>query len=305
MAETTWSFSQEFQIQFQTAHTQLTQRVDEAKSNLTTDGLSELSLDLAKLAKQLADATGSLPNYAQRQYELQVKSLEKSLEDLRGSVPKSKFSFKRKAPVTSSTSVAQSAPTPSLPPPEPATTNLTLSSYTRRYISHTSLPIDNAQTSDLAISDLNQCIVNLLSIPLKLSALHMRNLVDTVLLLPEIAGSVLLHDLRRCIVVVGCHQFRMHTSSLVDIHLSISSNPIIEHCSELRFSSYPATLGGQDKPGVLAVQDFSHIKPTPSPNWKMFDTNSIMPQWPLEVLETENEVAEQLASLLPPKAPVN
>jgi hypothetical protein len=131
----------------------------------------------------------------------------------------------------------------------------------------TSFP-DTSEVSDLTISDLNNCIVNLLpdasgghssrDSSLKISALHIRNLTDTVLLLPIIQGSVLLHDLRRCVVVAGCHQvrflsykrstelktrqFRMHNSTSVDVYLSISSTPIIEHCSQIRFASYPASL---------------------------------------------------------------
>ncbi|KAJ7057016.1 tubulin binding cofactor C-domain-containing protein [Mycena amicta] len=295
MAETTWAFS-DFEAQFQAAQTLLASRLDAAKANTSVDVLSALSLDLAKLAKLLADATGSLPNYTQRQYELQVKTLEKSLEDLRGSLPKSKFAFRRKTPVAA-TSVAQPRPTaPAVVAPAPASsTNLILSSHSRRYLTHSALPSSN--TSDLTISDLNQCIVNLLpgTSTLKISALHIRNLVDTVLLLPTIPGSVLLHDLRRCVVVVGCHQFRMHTSTLVDVYLSISSNPIIEHCSQLRF----ATVWSPESPGSLTVQDFSHIKPTPSPNWKKLEENAKVPEWPIEVLETERDVVEKLEELLP------
>ncbi|KAF7319483.1 C-CAP/cofactor C-like domain-containing protein [Mycena chlorophos] len=317
-AESTWAFSQDFEVQFQTARTrshlsrssifeieiasELASRVDEAKKDAAKpDVLSALSLELANLAKLLSDATGSLPNYAQRQYESQVKELEKSLEELRALVPKSKFAFKRKTP-TASTASTQSAP-PTLPRPnaaEPAretSANMILSSHARRYLTHDALPLKASPTSDLTISDLNHCIVNLLGPELRISALHIRNLVDTVLLLPSIAGSVLLHDLRRCIVVVGCHQFRMHTSSVVDIYLSISSNPIIEHCSQLRFAKYPSTLASADLPSNLAVQDFSHIKPTPSPNWKMLEGAEVV--WPIAVIDSEEAVEETLEALLP------
>lgn len=90
----------------------------------------------------------------------------------------------------------------------------------------------------------------------------------------------------------------MHTSSRVDVYLGIDSNPIIEHCSGIRFSSYPPTLveraAAPDVPSLvrcfcatvcsetttepadlkrtshnLSVQDFSHIRQTPSPNWSI------------------------------------
>jgi hypothetical protein len=139
-------------------------------------------------------------------------------------MPKSKFAFKRKAPVASTPVAATLVSLPtvvpetsSAPASAPISTNVTLSSHSLQYINNTSVP-DTSQASDLTISDLNKCIVNLLpregeSISqndyLKISALHIRNLTDTVLLLPVIRGSVLCHDLRRCVVVVGCHQVRL------------------------------------------------------------------------------------------------
>ena len=74
------------------------------------------------------------------------------------------------------------------------------------------LPSHLAQ-SDLSISDLDHCIVNLLpsalsssssgnDTPLIITALHARNL------LPNVDGGALIHDLERCVVVLGCHQVR-------------------------------------------------------------------------------------------------
>ncbi|KAK7042428.1 tubulin-folding cofactor C [Favolaschia claudopus] len=298
MSDPTWSFSQSFSAQFQASRTELESRVEASKSTQpTTDALQALSVELAKLTKTLSDATGSIPSYDQRQYELQLKGLQTSLEQLRASLPKTKFAFKRKiAPPTSSAAVPV---VPELPSSERVSTamsaNLTLSSYSMRYL--TAAAISNpSQATDLAISDLDKCIVNLLpdaSPTLKISALHIRNLTDSVLLLPVIEGSVLLHDVRRCIVVVGCHQFRMHTSTNVDVYLSIPSNPIIEHCSEIRFASYPPALSASKDATFsdeFSVQDFSHIKSTPSPNWTKLPPEDRIKAWPTDASLSETEV---------------
>ncbi|KAJ6463918.1 tubulin binding cofactor C-domain-containing protein [Mycena sanguinolenta] len=302
MSDSAWTFSQSFSTQFQASRTELESRVDLAKSTkVTADVLQILSLDLAKLTKTLSDATGSLPGYDQRQYELQLKGLQKSLDDLRTLIPKSKFAFKRKAPVPSSE--ASSSPVPPVvveissesQPVSAPTTNLALSSHSNQYLTIASIPY-TAQTPDLSISDLDRCVVNLLpdaqdtDSSLKISALHIRNLTDTVLILPAIQGSVLLHDLRRCVVVVGCHQFRMHTSTHVDVYLSISSTPIIEHCSQIRFAPYPTALRISEdiSPHVLSIQDFSHIKSTPSPNWSMLAPENQIAEWPIERTEVED-----------------
>lgn len=97
-------------------------------------------------------------------------------------------------------------------------------------------------------------------------------------------------------------QFRMHSSKNIDVLLSISSTPIIEDCTSIRFGHYPPsfhpsppqsevssppssihTLGSgyrplqyitnltYKQPQPLSIQDFSHIRPTPSPNYSLMN----------------------------------
>lgn len=211
-----------------------------------------------------------------------LKNLETIFETVRAaSAPKSNFSFKRRSrPTTPAVSSSQAAPTvptlvrqntPQLPNLY-GSAHLSLCGYSHRYLSLSSLSCPSSISSDLTISDLDHCIVNLvppdvespgskLLSPPVITALHARNINNTILILPIIKGSALLHDLKHCIVAVGCHQvwhsplsllghhlrahhaqFRMHASSHVDVYLSIPSNPIIEHCANIRFAAYPATF---------------------------------------------------------------
>ena len=67
--------------------------------------------------------------------------------------------------------------------------------------------------TDLSISDLDGCVVDLLSSalapqPLTFNALHARNVRNTVLLLPFVEGSAMIHDMDNCVIVLGCHQVR-------------------------------------------------------------------------------------------------
>lgn len=49
---------------------ELATRIEAAKSSSPTqDVLQNITVDLAKMTKNLAEATGSLPSYDQRQYE--------------------------------------------------------------------------------------------------------------------------------------------------------------------------------------------------------------------------------------------
>ncbi|TFK31502.1 tubulin binding cofactor C-domain-containing protein [Crucibulum laeve] len=326
MAESTWTFSQTFSTKFQSTRSDLEKRVNTAKSSSPSQELlRSLTIDLAKLTRGLADATGSLPGYDQKQYEIQVKALEKDLENLRASsAPKSKFSFKKKQAAVSIPAPVAVEPRVTLEQSIVAPSkNLEISSHAYTYLTTDSVSGPPEQ-SELTISDLDHCIVDLLprasvsdsgsgdiphNLSPRVSALHIQNLIDTVLILPEINGSVLLHDLIRCVVVVGCHQFRMHTSQKVDVFLSISSNPIIEHCKDIRFSQYPQQLsssGMGDKPAKeLYVQDFSHIRSTPSPHWTLLGDESQDRKWPVEWIRGRGNLEHTLSMLLPASPSLN
>ncbi len=154
--------------------------------------------------------------------------MEQSLEELRSSAAaKPKFSFKRKAnkgkesiALTSSVKMDEKVsvttdldPSKSDTNAESTSNHISLSGLSDAYLSWSSLPSHTSDATDLAVSDLTRCVVNLLpdesaNPGRAISALHVRNLVDTVLLLPRIEGSALLHDMKNCIIVLGCHQVR-------------------------------------------------------------------------------------------------
>ena len=98
-----------------------------------------------------------------------------------------------------------------------SSSHVSLCGMTDRYISWSSLPLSRSSATDLAISNLTRCVVNLLpddsNNTTSISALHVRNLTDTVLLLPRIDGSALLHDMKNCTIVLGCHQVRVTSAS--------------------------------------------------------------------------------------------
>ncbi|EAU84134.1 hypothetical protein CC1G_08675 [Coprinopsis cinerea okayama7 len=222
-----------------------------------------------------------------------------------------------------------SQPTPLDSTSTPSGKNLTLQGHSSRYILLSDLPLSpsSSQTPDLTICDLTNCIVNLLphfnegysnddtdkskDSPPLFGAYHIRNLTNCIILLPFSPGSALIHSLTNCVLVLGSHQFRMHNSQHVDVYLDITSNPIIEGCSSIRFAMYPARLN----PDLLrrsplppfTIQDFSHIRSSPSPNFSLMATkleNEAKP-WPLHKLTSNEELDKGLAGLLPqPGAPV-
>ncbi|KAG6830186.1 hypothetical protein H0H92_001772 [Tricholoma furcatifolium] len=275
MTDSTWSFSQNFSVQFLTSRSELETHIRNATSTVqvSEDFLQELTAELARLVRSLADATGFIPRYDQRQFEEQLKTLQDSLSQLRTqSKPKPKFAFKRKPATSSNAPVNAPSVTPSPPTsvstPVP-TTRLSLSNHSHEFLTEKSLP-PSSSPEDLAIRDLDHCIVNLVPSSqdsssqnpdpaLQIQALHIQDLKDTVLLLPPVEGSVLIHDLMRCTIVVGCHQASKHSN----------------------------------------VLDFSHIRSSPSPNWSVLGYDRISGQWPMETAMAGDVLDSRRERILP------
>ncbi|KZV75652.1 TBCC-domain-containing protein [Peniophora sp. CONT] len=279
-----------FFASFQATRADLETRLESLKVSKTDAQLQVVTQDVAKLRRSLVDNTALLPSYDKRQCELQMGQLETALDALRpAAAAKPKFAFKRKAGATKVTpSPTPSTPAPAEVKPNASTTFRTLSNRSSVRLTWADVPPSQSGQHDLTIADFEHCILDLLPRDggeERLTALHIRDIRDSILLLPEVAGSVLLHNLERCILVVGCHQYRMHTSKDVRVFLSVSSNPVIEHCSAIGFGAYPASLVDKTSGDSTVftskhadVQDFSHIRATHSPNWHLLE-KSALPEW--------------------------
>jgi len=303
-SEPKWTFGKKFYVDFNETASELASRIDALQSgrDVSPTTMQSITSDLSLLTKNLSDATGSLPSYDQRQCELQLKALEKSIEEFRGtSASANNFSFKRKATKPKLSASVVEPPANSWPTLiEPVKSSVTSS---HRYL--TALDVCTSDSSgQVSISNLESCIVNLLPSDgdcTRITALHVQRVSKSIVLLPQIAGSIILHDLSACVIVVGCHQFRMHNSTAVDVYLESESDPIIEHCSGIRFAAYPGNLvaaGSLLEGKAFAAKDFSHILPTPSPNWSSLREEGCEKSWPVFPLQ-DQPLRDALVQLLP------
>jgi len=152
--------------------------------------------------------------------------LEQTSEEIRSaSLPKTKFTFKRKTNKPPDSAAPTLLPSSSSAneqgrrdgPGLPGTSDFNnLRSHSHCRLSLQSIPTsgEGPPLSDLIISDLDHCIVDLRATAgsvrsqnqLNLTALHIHDLKETLLILPNVKGSVILHNLRRCTAIVTCHQ---------------------------------------------------------------------------------------------------
>jgi len=271
------NIAQDFYTRFQATRNDFTTRLSAAASS----HVPELSSQLALLRKQFLDARPFLPPYDQRQYEMQLTSWERTLEKLQtnktSTGTKPKFAFKRKDKSEKPSANIPEVEAQILPETinKSSTSHLSLASKSGCLLTRISLP-DASSTpidSELIITNLNNCIVDLMDSnndAVTPTAVHIRSVTNCVLLLPIIKGSVLLHGIQRCVVAIaGCHQFRMNTSERVDAYLPTTAKPVIEKCVGINFSEHPASppVSADEPTNGFQVEDFSHIRQTPSPHW--------------------------------------
>ncbi|BGP67736.1 hypothetical protein NBRC10513v2_001057 [Rhodotorula toruloides] len=257
----------------------------EAKSAAASD----LSPRLQRLSEELTARAADIPNSELRRCERELKAAQDALSSQ--AAPKSKFSFKRSAPASRSATPAPPAATPPLPsiatsststsspiPPTP----LTITSRSDSYLSSADLPANppSSAAEALALTSLSRCFVYLISttdgstLSDRFSALYLSDIKDSVVVLPVISGgSVMVQNCRRCTLVLGGHQFRMHDSRNCLVLLAAGSSPIIERCKGLVFGSYPRSLQSPSSASTatFAIQDFDDpfaMPDRPSPNWR-------------------------------------
>lgn len=149
------------------------------------------------------------------------------------------------------------------------------------------------------------------------SALTLNTTDGTLILAPDIQGAAHITGLRNSVLVLSCHQFRMHKSHNVDVYLYCSNRPIIEDCSHIRFAPMPSAfessrLGTDNtvrKQNMFdQVDDFKWLRAEASPNWRsMREDEAVTKQAWQELLERlrksdggaqEEPTSESIANIL-------
>ncbi|KAI5477177.1 hypothetical protein MNV49_006621 [Pseudohyphozyma bogoriensis] len=251
---------------------------DLASASFVASTLPSISTTAQTLSRQLTEWAHTIPSYELRRCEAELKSLNELISATSAkSNPKPKFSFKKKAPAASTSAPTPPAPTPSSstppptskPPPIPPSA-LTLTSSTPRYLSCDDLPTSTSANAEaLVISGLKDCVVDLVGKGKRVerkegasswSALYLYDLAGSTVLVPPLSGSLMVHGCQDCTLVVGGHQFRMHSSTRCRVFLQISGKPIIEGCSGLIFGPYPTSLSDAPLPPstFAQIQDFDY-----------------------------------------------
>ncbi|KAH8791530.1 tubulin-specific chaperone-like protein c [Hyaloscypha finlandica] len=131
-------------------------------------------------------------------------------------------------------------------------------------------------TSSGSLTKLNRCIVDM-SVPTANNApfagLMLKNIKGSLIIAGHVAGAAHITGVENSIIVVASRQVRMHDCQNVDVYLHCASRPIIEDCSNVRFSPIPQCYVTSSEEPVQnqwdQVDDFKWLKSEHSPNWNL------------------------------------
>ncbi|QDS77869.1 hypothetical protein FKW77_000251 [Venturia effusa] len=280
------------------------------------DAVNRSLASIARLQREVSDASSQLPAHNQKSYSDQLKQLNERLQKAREAfAPRQKFSFKNARKITSAASVTpitsaaqQFGNTSSKSPPSlqeepsdegkynlsirsspsklnrrPSFTNAaSLNIFSQKDI-HISIPpsAENAITTS-TIHDINNCVIDisfLYSSPgLSFATMSITNISGSLILAGKVKGAIHITGMKNSVVVASTGQLRMHQCENVSVYLHCFSDPIIEHCKDVKFGPLPEVFLDHAKHETKGmnrwnqVQDFQWIKAEHSPNWSEIPT---------------------------------
>ncbi|CAL8577774.1 hypothetical protein XPA_003590 [Xanthoria parietina] len=261
--------------------TTLDATVRDAAATQCLTGINDLTFDIRNHAHDSA-------SHDQRIYNETIKGLNDQLQKFRSEIaPRRKFAFTsvpKTIPTAFSSTVLEGAPvadgsnqsseqSPQVFGPKPAGTSSspTSSSFTNICNTLCLVPSPNHANGGVVLADSSRCVIKC-SVPSR--SLTTTNVHNSVVVAGPINGAAHVTRLANSVLIVSCRQLRMHDCRNCDVYLECSSNPIIEHCSEMRFAPLQDFLGlgvpeGSQTNMWDQVNDFNWLKAGHSPNWSV------------------------------------
>ncbi|KAK3847048.1 MAG: tubulin binding cofactor C-domain-containing protein [Linnemannia gamsii] len=298
-------------------------RLDKVPKDDLQTSIDSIVQRIGALEKTVTEKISILPPFEARTCmeasQVAIKAMSEKLAQLRVKlVPKAKFSFKSRKTAGATPSPTSTPKPAASPKPTVSTPTIDQSQFLKfedrtgehLFIGSLSLPesgsgIGAGAAKDVALTNLTDCTINLVN-DIPLGAIHVKNLKRCTLVFPPVSGSILLHDCEGCTLVGACHQSRMHTSTNMNIYIHVTSEPIIEDSTDMRFAPYGQILPAEELDRLFEiaqlnqsvnlydkVKDFNWLRQQQSPNWRLLEESELQPDVVAQVLSKDRPVAEQ------------
>ncbi|KAL9590511.1 MAG: hypothetical protein Q9203_000688 [Teloschistes exilis] len=160
----------------------------------------------------------------------------------------------------------------------------------------------NLETADRGVSIAN-CSRSIVRYLTPSVALTITEVDHSLIVAGPINGAAHITGLNNSTIAVSCRQLRMHHCLNSIVYVRCGSNPVIEHCSGMRFAPLPddvavAPLTGVGPEWWSLINDFNWLKGGQSPNWSILgpEDRSTAITWE-RVMEIGND--EEVDEVLP------
>ncbi|KAK2759584.1 hypothetical protein FQN53_008074 [Emmonsiellopsis sp. PD_33] len=243
------------------------------------------AISLADAAEIAAQGRRHIPGYQSHEHSVQSSAAQSPIYSP-SLAPERPLSQNQKSCTTETTEGFKDALKRDPNNPE-NTARLHSVSLDSRTGAHIVLPASTSHAAlPLSMTSLRHCVVDM-SIPTTNSrpfaGLSIKGVTESLLVCGQVNGPAHITGVKQSVIVVTCHQFRMHDCVDVDVYLSCSSKPIIEDCSNIRFGKIPDAFAQdpscRNRTNLWdQVEDFKWIKAEQSPNWKLMDESDTIPE---------------------------
>ncbi|KAI4274418.1 MAG: hypothetical protein LQ337_003953 [Flavoplaca oasis] len=135
------------------------------------------------------------------------------------------------------------------------------------------VPVPTQAGDGVVLADIDRCVIK---IDVPSQSLTTKSVHSSIIVAGPINGAAHVTRLAGSVLIVSCQQLRMHDCRNCDVYLQCSSNPMIEHCSEVRFAPLQEFVGlgvpeGKQQNMWDQVNDFNWLKAGHSPNWSVLN----------------------------------
>lgn len=129
--------------------------------------------------------------------------------------------------------------------------------------------IEGDNGKDVMIVDVSNCQI---AIPLSASAVHLKNVCDSIVVMSPVGSSVMLRNCERLTLIAAAQQIRIHCSRDLRLHVAARGAVIIEDCDNVEVAPYKVKNVSLDwsNDNWREVKDFNWlVTQEQSPHWNV------------------------------------
>eukprot|EP00301_Raphidiophrys_heterophryoidea_P018218 c3217_g1_i1.p1 GENE.c3217_g1_i1~~c3217_g1_i1.p1 ORF type:complete len:367 (-),score=89.32 c3217_g1_i1:49-1110(-) len=261
---------------------------------------SKTKAPIAEFEDLVARYSFMLTPYDKEASSRDIQKWRTTIEAKQTEIAPKKFSFKSKTATTT--------PTPTAAKPTPTPPTSTSSSATSAALTPENYPGIFDSSNDKFIrfpasqQQVNEeyaiarCTDATIVFAHRMGAVRIQGLTRCHVGVGPVSGAIYVIDCTDCVLHLASHQVRIHNCVGCEFRLHVQSNPIIEHCSNVRFGPYGLRYSAiaehfqalgwdverSNESNWKNVQDFNWLRTTPSPNWHALEPSNLELWKPVE-----------------------